>query len=304
MATIAISGSSGFLGAALISALRARGDVVLPLVRPASAASASKAGALPHVQWDPERGVIDRDALEGIDALVHLAGESVAAGRWTEAQKARIEQSRTQGTSLLATTLGQLRRRPKVWLSASAIGFYGDRGETQVDESAGPGDDFLARVCVAWEAAAAPARQQGVRLVHPRFGLVLHPSGGALARMLPVFRLGLGGALGPGAQVMSWIALSDVTRALLFALDHPTLSGPLNLTAPNPVTNAELTRALGRVLSRPSFMRVPRFALRAALGEMAEVALLSGARVVPSKLQQAGFVFEHPLLEPYLRSVL
>jgi uncharacterized protein (TIGR01777 family) len=302
VATIAISGSTGFLGAALAEALRARGDAVWRLVRPNTRTPGASADR--EVHWDPARGEIDQAALEGVDAVVHLAGESVASGRWTEAQKARIEQSRIQGTRLLASTLRGLRHRPKLWLSASAIGFYGDRGALPLDESQGPGGDFLARVCVAWEAAAVPASEVGVRVVHPRFGVVLDPRGGALARMLPLFRWGMGGKLGDGAQLMSWIALADAVRALLFALDTQALSGPLNLTAPRAVTNAELTRALASVLGRPSFMRVPRVALRAALGELADVALLASANVLPRKLLDAGFVFEHPALEPYLRSVL
>lgn len=301
MATIAVSGSTGFVGAALVAALRARGDQVRPLQRPQSGGGTSAAGA---VRWDPPRGELDLAALEGVDAVVHLAGESLAGARWTAAQKSRLEQSRMEGTALLARSLPRLSKQPKAWLSASAIGYYGDRGDASLDESAAPGDDFLSQLCVAWEAAAAPARDAGIRLVHPRFGVVLHPSGGALAKMLPVFRWGMGGALGDGAQVMSWIALSDAVRALLFALDHAALEGPLNLTAPQPVSNAELTRSLARALSRPSFMSVPRFALRAALGEMADAALLASAKVLPQKLLAAGFAFEHPLLDPYLRSVL
>jgi uncharacterized protein len=304
MATIAISGSTGFLGAALSAALRARGDSVRPLVRPTTRPADASRGPLRAVRWDPARGEIEHEALEGVDALVHLAGESVASRRWTDAQKERIAQSRIQGTSLLSAALCRMVHKPKVWLSASAIGFYGDRGAQLLDESAGPGSDFLARLCVAWEGAAAPARDAGVRVVYPRLGVVLHPQGGALARLVPLFRWGLGGALGGGAQVMSWIALHDVTRALLFALDTAMLEGPINLSAPHPVTNAELTRTLARVLSRPGFLSVPRFALRAALGEMADVALLASAHVLPRKLLDAGFVFEYPVLEPYLRSVV
>lgn len=296
MAVIAISGSTGFIGSALVRALQARGAQVRPLVRPQSRTSG--------IHWDPARGEIDSAALEGVDAVVHLAGESVAEGRWTAAQKARITESRVVGTGLLARALAGLSRKPGVLLSASAIGFYGDCGERPVTEEEPPGTDFLASVCVAWEKAAQPARDAGIRVVHPRFGIVLHPSGGALAKMLPVFRLGLGGPLGDGRQRMSWISLDDAVGALLHALDHPTLTGPLNLTSPDAVSNAELSRALGKALHRPAFMRVPGFALRAALGEMADVALLGGARVAPQQLLDTGFVFAHPSLEPYLRGVL
>lgn len=296
MGLVAITGSTGFIGSALVAALEARGYEARALVRPQSRADG--------IRWDPDRGEIESSALEGVEAVVHLAGESVAGARWTPAQKARIVESRTRGTGLLARTLARLKHKPKLWLSASAIGFYGDRGADEVDEREPPGSDFLARVCVAWEAQAQPAREAGIRVVHPRFGVVLHPSGGALAKMLPAFRLGFGGALGDGRQFMSWVALEDAVRALIHAFDQPSLQGAVNVTAPEPVTNAELTQALGKALGRPAFMRVPSFALRAALGEMAQVALLSGARVVPRKLLESGFVFTQPSLAPYLRRVL
>lgn len=296
MATIAISGASGFLGSALVHALRARGDRVLALVRPGSAA--------PGIRWDPGRAEIDAAALVGVDAVVHLAGENVAAGRWSDAQKQRIEQSRVDGTTVLARALAGLEKRPEVLLSASAVGFYGAHGDEALDERDAAGEDFLAQVCKRWEAAAEPARQAGIRVVHPRFGLVLHPSGGALAKMLPAFRLAVGGKLGDGAQFMSWIALEDAVSALSFALARRDLTGPINVTAPEPVTNEEFTRALGAALSRPTLFSVPRFALRTLFGEMAEVALLSGARVKPAKLLAHGFSFAHPELAPYLASVL
>jgi uncharacterized protein (TIGR01777 family) len=296
MATIAISGATGFLGSALRSFLAARGDRVLALTRPGSRE--------PGIRWDPERGEIDAAALEGVDAAVHLAGENVAGGRWSDAQKRRIEQSRVQGTTLLARALAGLRRKPALLISASAVGYYGARGPEAIDERAGPGSDFLARVCVQWEASAEPARQAGIRVVHPRFGIVLHPSGGALAKMLPAFRLLAGGKLGDGEQFMSWVALEDAVAALAFALATPALTGPFNVTAPEPVTNAEFTRALGAALSRPTMMTVPRFALRALFGEMAEVALLSGACVEPNKLLGHGFTFAAPTLAPYLERVL
>jgi uncharacterized protein (TIGR01777 family) len=296
MATIAISGASGFVGSALGRTLVARGDRVRALVRPGS--------RVQGIRWDPERGEIDAAALAGVDAVVHLAGESVAGGRWSDAQKQRIEQSRVNGTRLLAHALAQLERKPEVLLSASAVGFYGAHGSEPLDERDSGGEDFLAQVCKRWEAAAEPAREAGIRVVHPRLGLVLHPSGGALAKMLPAFRLGVGGKLGSGAQFMSWVALEDTVAALSFALSRRELSGPLNVTAPEPVTNEAFTRALGAALSRPTVLPVPRFALRALFGEMAEVALLSGARVKPKQLLDHGFSFAQPQLTPYLASVL
>jgi uncharacterized protein (TIGR01777 family) len=296
VATIAISGASGFLGRALADSLAARGDRVLPLTRPGG----QKAG----IRWDPERGEIDAPALEGVDAVIHLAGENVAGGRWTAAQKRRIEQSRVASTTLLARTLAGLARKPAVLISASAVGYYGARGSEPIDESANPGADFLARVCVEWEASAEPARQAGIRVLHPRFGLVLHPSGGVLARMLPAFRLLAGGKLGGGEQFMSWVALEDALAALRFALARPELAGPVNVTAPEPVSNAEFTRALGDALGRPALLTVPRFALRALFGEMAEVALLSGACAKPARLLAQGFSFQHSTLAPYLKRVL
>jgi uncharacterized protein len=296
VATIAISGASGFVGSALSRALLARGDRVLALVRPGSRQEG--------IRWDPVRGEIDQAALAGVDAVVHLAGENVAEGRWSEAQKQRIAQSRIQGTTLLARALAALAQKPSVFVSASAVGFYGAHGGEPLDERAQAGHDFLAEVCQQWEAAAEPARAAGIRVVHPRLGIVLHPSGGALAKMLPAFRLGAGGKLGSGEQFMSWVALEDAIAALLFALARPELSGPYNVTAPEPVTNEALTRALGVALSRPTLMTVPRFALRALFGEMAEVALLSGARVMPAKLLAHGFLFAQPALAPYLASVL
>lgn len=301
VATIAISGARGFIGAALSQALTQRGDRVLPLQRPSSERSPSQQ---PGIAWDPEAGQIEAAGLEGISALVHLAGEAIADRRWSEAQKARIKESRTRGTALLARTIVGLRSKPEVFISASAIGIYGDRGEAPIDETAPPGDDFLSEVCRAWEEAAKPAEEAGIRVVHVRFGLVLHPDGGVLGKLLTPFKLGLGGKLGSGQQYMSWVARSDVVRALLHVLDHKQLRGAFNITAPNPTRNAELTASLGRVLQRPTVFAVPGFAARALFGEMADGALLSGARVLPARLLESGFSFEQPELEPYLRQVL
>lgn len=297
MRTVAISGASGFIGAALAAALEAEGVRVRPLVRPGKQADDA-------IAWDPRAGRLDRDALEGLDALVHLAGEGIANGRWTEAQKAELRESRVRGTSLLARALAELRHKPKVWISASAVGYYGDRGDEAVDERAPPGDDFLAELAVAWEGASAPAEQAGIRVVHARFGVVLHPSGGALKRMLLPFKLGVGGKLGSGRQYMSWVSREDTVRALSFLLERDDARGPYNITAPEPVTNAALTQALGAALHRPAFLPVPGPLARLALGEMADVALLRGARVLPTRLLESGFRFAHPELRAYLNEVL
>jgi uncharacterized protein (TIGR01777 family) len=293
MATIAITGASGFVGTALSSFLRARGVRVRPLVRPGKQANDS-------IAWDPLRGTVDVEALEGLDALVHLAGDGVADGRWSEAKKARIRDSRVRGTALLSESIGILHQKPKVWVSGSAIGYYGDRGSDEVDESAPPGHDFLAEVVVAWEAAAKPAAELGVRVVHPRLGVVLDPRGGALHKMLLPFRAGMGGKLGSGSQQMSWVSLADTVRALAFMIDTPELQGPVNVTAPQPVSNAEFTRALGAALHRPTFFPVPGPLARLALGELADVALLGGVHALPRRLLASGFRFEDADLGSYL----
>jgi uncharacterized protein (TIGR01777 family) len=245
----------------------------------------------------------DTEPLESLTAAIHLSGANVAAHRWTAAYKREIWRSRVESTRTLATALATLNDPPQALLVASATGFYGDRGDEFLDENYGPGSGFLADTCREWEAAAQPAVNAGIRVVHLRFGVVLG-AGGALAKMLPVFRLGLGGRLGSGRQWMSWISLDDVVAAILFALDTPALSGPLNLTAPNPVTNAEFTRALGRAVHRPAIFPAPAFALRLALGAMANEALLASARVVPSRLTSAGFQFAHPTINAALAAAL
>jgi uncharacterized protein (TIGR01777 family) len=291
---IAVTGSSGLIGSAVVRALTARGDEVVPLVRPGS----QRKG----IQWDPANGTIDKAALEGFDGVVHLAGESIAAV-WTASRKRRILQSRVQGTSLLATSLAQLQRRPAVLVSASAIGYYGNHpaGEP-VDESAPRGGGFLADVVEKWEAAAQPARDAGIRVVHPRFGLVLSKDGGALKAALPAFYVGIGGRLGSGKQIWSWVALDDVVGAILHVLDHP-LSGPVNVAAPNPVTNAEFTRILGEVLHRPTVIPAPEFLLK-LVGGAAEELVLFGVRVVPKKLMENGYRFRYPELRQALQAVL
>jgi uncharacterized protein (TIGR01777 family) len=255
--------------------------------------------------WDPYAAnpVHRPEALEGITAAVHLSGANVAA-RWTPSYKRKILESRVTPTRALATLLAALRSRPAVLLCASAIGIYGGRGDEVLTEASAPGSGFLPEVCVAWENAAQPAIDAGIRVVHLRLGVVLSPAGGALARILPVFRAGLGGQLGSGRQWLSWIALPDATRAILFALETPSLSGPVNVVAPNPVTNLEFTRALGKVLHRPALLPVPAFALSLAFGEMAKATILESERVMPERLIAAGFHFEYPDLEAGLRAVL
>jgi uncharacterized protein (TIGR01777 family) len=255
-----------------------------------------------EIAWDPARGELDAAALEGVDAVVHLAGESVGR-RWTRARKQRIVDSRVGGTRLIARACASLARPPRVLVSASAIGIYGIAAPGTVDETSPLGDDFLAEVCRRWEDAAAPARAV-TRVVNLRLGVVLTPAGGALAELLPVFRAGVGGPVGSGRQVMSWVSLDDTLAAILRALFDDTLAGPVNVVAPSPVTNAELAAALGRVLRRPAALRVPAAAIRLALGELGELVVLGGVRVDPRRLRDAGFAFDDPTLEPWLRRVL
>lgn len=296
---IAITGSSGLIGRALAASLRDEGHRVLPVVRSAGADTDA-------VRWDPAAGTIDAAGLEGLDAVVHLAGEGIAAGPWTAKQRERIHTSRSQGTSLLARTLAGLDHPPATLVSASAIGYYGDRGDEILSEDAAPGHDFLADICTAWEAATAPAADAGIRVAHVRTGIVLDATGGALAKQLPIFKLGLGGKAGTGRQWMSWITLDDEVRALRFAIDTPTVEGPLNLTAPGPVTNAEFTKALGRALHRPTALTIPRFVRHAPLGigDLVGSLLFTSARVVPTALAAAGFSFQHPALDGALEAVL
>jgi uncharacterized protein (TIGR01777 family) len=257
-----------------------------------------------EVEWHPERGEIDAAALEGHDAAVHLAGESIAGGRWTDERKRRIRDSRVRGTKLLAETLARLSRPPRVFVSASAIGYYGDRGDEVLTEESAAGVGFLPEVCREWEEAAEAARAAGIRTVFLRFGLILSAEGGALAKMLPPFRLGVGGNVGGGRQFYSWVSLADVIDVIHFALADERLGGAVNVVAPQPVTNAEFTKTLGRVLSRPTFFPAPAFGLRLAFGEMADALLLASARVEPARLRAAGYAFKHPQLEGALRSVL
>jgi uncharacterized protein (TIGR01777 family) len=293
---VAVSGASGLIGSALGESLASGGHRVRRLVREAPRGD--------DVAWDPAAGAIDAAKLEGVDCVVHLAGESIASGRWDEDRKRRIRESRVKGTDLVARTLASLARRPAVLVVASAVGFYGPRGDEELDETSAPGTSFLSEVCRAWEKAADPARAAGIRVVHTRFGVVLSKKGGALAKMLTPFRLGLGGRIGSGRQWMSWISLDDVVGAIEHALGNASVEGAVNTVAPRPVTNAEFTATLGRVLNRPTVFPMPAFAARLAFGEMADELLLSGQRVVPRRLVESGYRFRHETLEAALRHVL
>jgi len=257
-----------------------------------------------EVSWDPEQGVPDPQPLEGVDAIVHLAGEPIAAGRWTRARKQRIRSSRIAATRQLVASLAGLDQPPRALLSASAVGFYGDRGDAQLTEESPTGEGFLAQVCREWEEAAAGASQRGARVVCLRFGVVLSPAGGALARMLPAFRAGAGGVLGSGNQYLSWISLDDAAAAIAYVLSDEDLHGPINLTAPAPVSNRDFTAALGRTLRRPTWFSMPAAVVHGLFGEMAKETLLASSRAVPQRLLASGFRFRHPELEAALGHLL
>ena len=292
---VLVSGAKGLIGSALIPELEARGHRINRLTR------SPRSGE--DIRWDPDAGTIEGD-LAGYDAVVHLAGESIAEGRWTSERKRRILESRQKGTRLLAEKIAGLAEPPSVMVSASAIGYYGDRGNELLTEESEPGTMFLSGVCKEWEAAAQPAREAGVRVVHPRFGIVLSTEGGALGTTLPIFKLGGGGKIGSGRQYWSWVTLDDVVGAIVHAINMDTLSGPVNVVAPDPPTNAEYTRVLGRVLGRPTFFAVPAPAARIALGAMADNLLLASARVEPAKLEETGYEYRYPELEGTLRHLL
>jgi uncharacterized protein len=296
---VILGGASGMVGTALRNALAGRRTPILQLVRGAAAAEG-------QLHWDSTKPLPASQSgrLEGFSAAIHLGGANLADRRWTAAYRREIGTSRVDSTRALATTLAALRRPPHSLLVASAVGIYGNRGEELLTEASSAGVGFLADLCREWEAAAEPAVEAGIRVVHLRFGVVLGPGPGALEHMLPPFRFGLGGRLGNGKQWMSWISLVDAIAGILFALETASISGPVNLTSPNPVTNAQFTQALGRQLSRPTVLAVPAFALRLALGPMADEALLASARVLPSKLQAARFAFGHPTIEEALSAAL
>ncbi|TCJ19448.1 TIGR01777 family protein [Rubrobacter taiwanensis] len=294
---VLVSGASGFLGSALRESLEADRHEVVKLTRRPPAAGERA------IRWNPAAGSLNVSVLEGMDAVVHLAGENVA-GRWTAAKKARIRESRVGGTRLLAESLARMQNPPGVMVCASAAGYYGDRGDEVLTEESPPGSGFLAEVAREWEAAADPARQKGIRVVHLRFGIVLSPEGGALRLMLLPFRMGLGGKLGSGRQYMAWISLPDAVGAVRHALDTGELEGPVNAVAPHPVRNEEFTRTLGRVLSRPTPFTLPEFAGKLVMGEMAEEMLFVSQRVEPVRLLETGYGFKHPRLEEALRDML
>lgn len=303
---ILISGASGLIGSALARRAVESGHQVVRLVRGAPGSSGAPCSNSNEMVFDPLAGRIDQAGLAAAqaEAVVHLAGENIAAGRWTAARMARIRQSRVQGTRLLAETLAALPAPPKVLACASAVGYYGNRGDAALDETSPGGAGFLAEVCREWEAATEPAARAGVRVVSLRFGMVLAASGGALAKMLPPFRLGLGGPIGSGRQYVSWISRDDAVSAILSLVADSSMEGAVNLTAPQPVTNREFARTLGRVLRRPAFLPLPSVAARLLLGKMADELLLSSAQVFPRRLLAAGFAFRDPQLEPALERLL
>ena len=292
---ILITGATGLVGSALTEAARAQGHEVLQL---------SRRTAPGVITWNPERQELSRETLEGLDAVVHLAGDNVGEGRWTTEKKRRIRDSRVQGTTLLSQRLAQCDRKPRVLVSASAIGFYGDRGDAPLDEESPAGKIFLSEVCQAWEDSTQPAWQAGIRVAQTRIGVVLTPRGGALAKMLTPFRLGGGGIVGSGKQYWSWIALPDVVQGLLHVVRTDTLHGAVNLVSPHPVTNAEFTRALGQALHRPTWVPMPAFAAKLLLGQMADELLLAGARVLPKKLLASQYRFALPDLPTALQELL
>jgi uncharacterized protein (TIGR01777 family) len=291
---VAITGSTGLVGQRLTAFLRAGGHEVLRVVR-------GKADGADEIHWDPMAGEIDAAALEGLDAVVHLAGASIAGGLWTRKRKSVIRDSRVLGTHLLAKTLADLRQPPSVLVSTSAVGFYGSRGDTVLTEAAGPGEGFLAGVVEEWEAAATPAARAGIRVVHPRFGLVLAGEGGLLPLISLPFRMGAGGPLGNGRQYMSWIGLDDLVGVIFESIVNPSLSGPVNAVAPEPVTNAGFTRTLASVLHRPAFLKVPAPAMKLVAGQLAEELILVSQRAIPARLEETGFSFSLSTLEQALR---
>ena len=295
---VAVSGSHGLIGSALCQHLSGNGHTVLRIVRAGSVSTNA------DISWNPESGTIDKEKLNGLDGIVHLAGENIAAGRWTDEQKKKIKDSRVKGTRLLAEALASLPLKPEVVVSGSAIGYYGDRGDELLTESSQAGSGFLADVCKQWEESMTAAKSAGIRVVHPRTGVVLSTKAGALGKMLPIFKLGGGGVIGDGRQYMSWISLDDEVKALEFLLTNRNIEGPVNLVAPNPVTNEEFTLALGRALHRPTILPLPGFAAKIILGQMADELLLASQKCQPNKLLDSGYTFDYPKLDTALLAAL
>ncbi len=292
---IIIAGASGFVGKALVSALKKEGHTLYLLTRGPSQPEAGKS------HWDPEHGEIDRKILEGSDVWINLAGENIAGRRWTEKYKEKILNSRVKGTRLIAETAATLEKPPKVIINASATGYYGDRGEEILTEESAPGKGFLANVCQQWEAALDPAEAQGIRVVKMRFGVVLGKEGGFLKQVTLPFKLCLGGVIGSGKQWMSWVALEDLVQAVLFVINEPSCQGVYNVVAPHPVTNKEFTTALGKTLHRPTIFPLPAGVARVVFGEMADALMLSSTRVLPVRLERSGFIFRDPEIKHALR---
>ena len=294
---VLVSGSTGLIGSSLVRSLESGGHDVVRLLRPQSRTSAN------GIMWDPAARSLEPGELEGFDAVVHLSGENIANRRWSAAQMARIKDSRIGSTTLLAETLASLDSPPSVLACASAGGYYGDRGDVLLDEESSPGAGFLAAATKEWEDATGPAASAGIRVATLRIGVVLTAAGGMLSRVLPIFKLGLGGRLGSGSQYMSWLTRSDVVDAIFWTLEHEDMSGPVNVSSPDPVTNSEFTRALGSAVRRPAVLAVPAFALRLAQGDLAEV-VTSSARMDPARLRESGFEFGHPEIDEALEWAL
>lgn len=290
---VLIAGASGLVGSALTPVLEAEGATVTRLVRTSAGSG--------EIEWHPNNDQIDAAALEGFDAIVNLAGENIAAGRWTDEQKRKIHDSRVNGSHLISETIAMLKQKPKVFLCASATGIYGDRDDEALDEESDSGGGFLAGVCREWEQATEPAAAAGIRTVNLRFGPILAREGGMLAKLLTPFKMGMGGKVGSGKQYISWVAIEDVVNAIMLALKDESVRGPLNIVSPNPVTNEIFTKTLGHVLGRPTALAMPAFAVRLAFGEMADEMLLASQRVIPKKLNDLGYEFQQPELEGALK---
>lgn len=295
---ILITGTTGLIGSALVRSFTDAGHDVAHLVRTLPLAEANA------IAWNPAAGELDRKALEGRDAVIHLSGENIMEGRWSHDKKVRMRSSRIDTTQLLATAMAAIEQPPSVWLCASAIGYYGDRGDTVMCEDGAPGAGFLADMCRDWEAAVGPAVEKGIRVVNIRIGVVLSRGGGALAEMLMPFRMGVGGPAGTGRQFISWIHMDDVAGAISHLLADTSATGPVNIVGPNPVTNAEFARALAAVLSRPAVVRTPAIVLRMLFGAVADETILSSTRVEPAHLLKSGYAFQYPVLENALRQLL